>query len=96
MTTDAEIEARRAQAGRAQRLAAAIADAETQYAHFQAERVRLWAVARADGWTFDQIAGAAGVHRTGVYASLKRAGLLVPTRAAKVPETDEQKGEVDA
>lgn len=64
-----------------QRLAAAIADAETQHKHFADRRVHLWSVAREHGWTFDAIAAAAGVHRTAVFAALKRSGRLVPTRA---------------
>lgn len=76
------------------KLAARIADNETQYRHLADERLRCWVEARRAGWSFGRIGEAAGVKRNTVYYTLKRAeerGELEGMKRAGV--LDESEGE---
>jgi len=79
-----EIETARATSDRARgQLAAQIADAEAQFEHYRAERLRLWALAREHGWTYAQVGEAAGLGRDAVFVALKRAGLIETATARR-------------
>lgn len=70
-------------------LAAKIADAETQFRHYQDERLRLWRIAREHGWSLARIGEAAGLERTTIHYAIRRAERSVETATAAAREGDD-------